>query len=159
MDFSSASITSRSPAQTKQLAEMFAPFCKAGLTLLLDGPIGAGKSLFARALITHLLDVPEDIPSPTFTLVQVYETRKFDIWHSDLYRVNNPDDVFELGLDEAFETALCIVEWPDRLGAFTPDGALSVSLKPTENENHRALRVSSENAHWHPLIKALKHGL
>ena len=98
--------------------------------ILLDGQIGAGKTHFARALIQSLLPVPEDVPSPTYTLVQVYPGPGFEIWHADLYRLSGPDEVHELGLEDAFETALCLIEWPERLGHLTPKSALSVTFLP-----------------------------
>lgn len=152
MDLSSASFTSTHPPETERLARMFTPYCSSGATVLLNGPIGAGKSLFARALISALLDEPEDIPSPTFTLVQVYQTKKFEIWHSDLYRISDPYDVIELGLDDAFESAFCIIEWPDRLGGFTPQSTISVDLESLDNDDHRRILLSSESKHWLPLI-------
>lgn len=111
------------PAATERLGAWFAPRLRAGDCLLLEGPIGAGKSLFARSLIQSRLGRAEDVPSPTFTLVQTYEA-DLEIWHADLYRLSNPDEVFELGLEAAFDTGICLIEWPDRLGRFAPGGAL-----------------------------------
>jgi len=114
-----------------------APQLNAGDVILLEGSIGAGKSFFARALILSLLTTPEDIPSPTFTLVQTYDAPKFDIWHCDLYRLTTPYEVQELGLEDAFEAALCLVEWPDRLGDLTPEDALVISLEITDTPQER----------------------
>ena len=79
----------------------------------------------------------EDVPSPTFTLVQVYDVGGVDIWHADLYRLTHPDEVWELGLDDAFATAICLVEWPDRLGAHVPPKALRIGLEAA-GEGRRA---------------------
>lgn len=111
---------------------------KAGDTILLEGPIGAGKSHLARAVIRARLRRMEDVPSPTFTLVQTYEAPDTDIWHSDLYRLGHPDDVLELGLEQAFGSAICLVEWPDRLGPHLPSDALHVRLS-IEDEGRRAV--------------------
>jgi len=119
------------PDATASLGRWLADRLGAGDVLLLQGPIGAGKTHLARALIQHRLAADgqtEDVPSPTFTLVQVYDTAAGEIWHADLYRLTHPQEVVELGLDEAFSTALCLIEWPDRLGSLTPPQALTLTL-------------------------------
>ena len=115
-------------AATARLGRWFAPRLAAGDCVLLEGPIGAVKSHFARALIRARLGREEDVPSPTFTLVQVYEAGDAEIWHADLYRLSHPDEAFELGLEDAFATAICLVEWPDRLGSAAPPGAIRLRL-------------------------------
>ena len=127
----SRSFETHSPGQTEALATRIAPRFRAGDTVLLEGPVGAGKTLFARTVI-QALGVAEDVPSPTFTLVQTYEAPSFEIWHADLYRLTGPDEILELGLDEAFSQALCFIEWPDRLGPLTPPGALRLSFEVRE---------------------------
>jgi len=119
------------PAATDALGRWLAQRLGPADVLLLEGPIGAGKTHVARALIQHRLAAAarsEDVPSPTFTLVQVYDDGAGEIWHADLYRLSHPQEVAELGLDEAFGTALCLIEWPDRLGSLTPPGALRLTL-------------------------------
>lgn len=116
-------------AATRRLAADLAPRLRPGDTLLLEGDLGAGKSTFARALIRARLGVPDlEVPSPTFTLVQVYGEPQDAIWHADLYRLSGPDDLVELGLTDAFDTAVCLVEWPERLDGAAPVGALTVAL-------------------------------
>ena len=108
-------------------AVKLAPFLGAGDCVLLEGALGAGKTHFARALIqAKLADVGlgEDVPSPTYTLVQTYNAGDLDIWHADLYRLGNANELVELGLDEAFGAALVLIEWPDRLGGAVPADAL-----------------------------------
>ncbi|QIE57122.1 tRNA (adenosine(37)-N6)-threonylcarbamoyltransferase complex ATPase subunit type 1 TsaE [Pikeienuella piscinae] len=102
-----------------------------GDAALLLGSLGAGKTALARAAIAARLRMagrpPEDIPSPTFTLIQVYEADA-PIWHADLYRLDGEDEVLELGLDEAFADAIVFVEWPEKLGALAPTRRLELSL-------------------------------
>lgn len=124
---------------TSRLGAWLSDHLFAGDTVLLSGPIGAGKSHLARAFIRARLGRIEDVPSPTFTLVQMYEA-DVDIWHADLYRLSHPDDVIELGLDQAFTTAICLVEWPDRLGNLAPKTAIRIDLA-SEGEGRR-LRVT-----------------
>lgn len=111
-------------AATATLARHIAPRLRRGDTLLLQGSIGAGKTTFARALIRARLGYEEDVPSPTFTLVQTYPAPGGDIWHCDLYRLTDTQEVMELGLDDALSDAICLIEWPDRLGPDQPDTAL-----------------------------------
>ncbi|MEN9012370.1 MAG: tRNA (adenosine(37)-N6)-threonylcarbamoyltransferase complex ATPase subunit type 1 TsaE [Yoonia sp.] len=113
---------------TSQCAARLAPLLKIGDCVLLEGSIGAGKTAFARALIRARLGHMEEVPSPTFTLVQTYDDPAGDIWHCDLYRLTHPDEAVELGLTEAFETAICLIEWPDRLGSDAPDDAIRLSF-------------------------------
>ncbi|WP_322893172.1 MULTISPECIES: tRNA (adenosine(37)-N6)-threonylcarbamoyltransferase complex ATPase subunit type 1 TsaE [unclassified Yoonia] len=115
-------------AATNRFASAVAALLRPGDTILLQGPIGAGKSAFARGVIRARLGRMEDVPSPTFTLVQTYEAPDGDIWHCDLYRLTHPDEVLELGLEEAFQNAICLIEWPDRLGPDTPDHALTLTF-------------------------------
>ena len=121
---------------------------EAGVVLLLEGPIGAGKTHFARSLIQSRMEYPEDVPSPTFTLVQMYETDACEIWHADLYRLSTPDEVVELGLTEAFDTAICLVEWPDRLGALTPTGALRLAFTQGKDEDEREVALCWTDRKW-----------
>jgi tRNA threonylcarbamoyladenosine biosynthesis protein TsaE len=129
------SLTLPDPEATDALGAKLAELVRPGDTILLEGPIGAGKSALARAFIRARLGKGEEVPSPTFTLVQVYEdlgSEKVggtEIWHADLYRLTHPDEVWELGLDQAFETAICLVEWPDRLGRHLPPDALTIRLE------------------------------
>ncbi|MEE9388166.1 MAG: tRNA (adenosine(37)-N6)-threonylcarbamoyltransferase complex ATPase subunit type 1 TsaE [Paracoccaceae bacterium] len=146
------------PDETTALAAAVSRLLVAGDTLLLSGDLGAGKTHFSRALITARLaavGMSDDIPSPTYTLVQTYSDGITDIWHADLYRLTGPDDIAELGLLEAFETAVCLIEWPDRLGDLRPPGALSIELQHTNHEHQRSAKLSWHDPKWnklHPLL-------
>ncbi len=148
-------LTLNSPEDTAQLAARLGQCLLPRDVVLLEGPIGAGKTHFARALIQSLLTQPEDVPSPTFTLVQTYDGPECEIWHSDLYRLGHPDEVVELGLLDAFDTAISLVEWPDRLGDLQPPAALKVSLTPCAQDEMRHVRLSWQDARWDDRIKEL----
>lgn len=115
-------------AATARLADKLAPHLRAGDVIALSGGLGAGKTTFARALISSLLQEPTDVPSPTYTLVQTYEGPDFPIYHFDLYRLDDPDDVFELGWDTA-QDGLALIEWPDRAGPHLPVWRLDLQLE------------------------------
>lgn len=142
---------------TARFAQWLAPHLQAGDCLLLQGPIGAGKTHFARALISHLLAQSgraEDIPSPTFTLVQTYQTGALEIWHCDLYRLSSPAEALELGLDEALEQALCLIEWPERLGDLVPEPALMLQFA-AQPDDSRILTANATAPRWQPLLQAM----
>jgi tRNA threonylcarbamoyladenosine biosynthesis protein TsaE len=115
-------------AATAALAEKLAARARPGDVVLLCGPLGAGKSSFARAFIRALAGDPGlVVPSPTFTLVQSYELPGVSVWHYDLWRLNGPEALEELGWEEAQE-GIVLVEWPERLGDLAPAHALRIAL-------------------------------
>ncbi len=140
-----------SPEATCHLAALVGAQLNPGDVLLLSGEIGAGKTHFARCLIRAIQQVPEDIPSPTFTLVQEYQTRRGTLWHADLYRLTGPDDCVELGLTDAFDTAICLVEWPDRLEELAPAAALHLEFTDPERNDTRHLHMWWRDARWDAL--------
>ena len=107
---------------TTRLGAAIAPLLAVGETVLLYGPLGMGKSTLARGLIRALTTPDEDVPSPTFTLVQFYESDP-PVAHFDLYRLTRPEEAAEIGLDEALDDGCAIIEWPERLGE-DPSGFL-----------------------------------
>ncbi|MFC7702595.1 tRNA (adenosine(37)-N6)-threonylcarbamoyltransferase complex ATPase subunit type 1 TsaE [Plastorhodobacter daqingensis] len=146
MTDASLTLTLPDAEATALLARKLAPGLAAGDVLLLEGPIGAGKSHFARALIRARLQAPDaEVPSPTFTLVQTYDDGKAEIWHADLYRLGHPDEGAELGLDQAFTTAICLIEWPERLGDLTPPDALHLRFEPLADDSRRLQITAPES--------------
>ncbi|OED49455.1 tRNA (adenosine(37)-N6)-threonylcarbamoyltransferase complex ATPase subunit type 1 TsaE [Rhodobacteraceae bacterium (ex Bugula neritina AB1)] len=152
----SAACTLNSPEETAKLAARIAGALRPGDCLLLDGVIGAGKTHFARHLIQSLMEVPEDVPSPTFTLVQTYDVPAGELWHTDLYRLSSLDELEELGLTDAFDTAICLVEWPGKLQELTPPHALRLQLAlDPKIEDRRQLTFSWSDAKWQPLMERI----
>lgn len=129
-------------AATQALGAAVARSLRAGDAVCLSGPLGAGKSSLARALIRELTSPDEEVPSPTYTLVQAYQGRDFEIAHFDLYRLENPDEARELGLDEALEHGAAVIEWPQRLGGALPPDRLSLEIEPTSDGAARTARLS-----------------
>ncbi|MFZ1469799.1 MAG: tRNA (adenosine(37)-N6)-threonylcarbamoyltransferase complex ATPase subunit type 1 TsaE [Paracoccaceae bacterium] len=122
-----------------------------GDTVLLDGPVGAGKSHIARAAIRALIGDGTEVPSPTYTLVQTYDGPTCEIWHADLYRLTSADEVVELGLTDAMETAIVLIEWPDRLGPYLPPHPIRLTLAH-HGDARRAMLTGAPPA----LLRALK---
>lgn len=148
MDVRTETLCLESPAETAALARRFGLQLRAGDVILLEGDIGAGKSFFARSLIQSLQDHPEDVPSPTFTLVQTYETARGAVWHADLYRLTSALEVEELGLVDAFEEAICLIEWPDRLADLTPAHALTITFGQGTADDARRLLFRWTDPKW-----------
>src|ERR1700744_2140031 len=113
---------------TARLGAAIAQALKPGEAVCLTGPLGAGKSTLARGLVRALTRPDEDVPSPTFTLVQFYEGAWFPLAHFDLYRLTRPEEAFEIGLDEALEDGAAVIEWPQRLGGDRPPDRLDIDI-------------------------------
>ena len=134
---------SKSEKDTKKLAEMLAQKAKRGDVFALFGSLGMGKSVFARAFIQKLTDAKE-VPSPTFTLVQQYEASDFEIYHFDLYRLKSPDEVFELGFEDAVYEGVCLIEWPEQAGNWLPRDIFKIEI--TSNKNERIFKISAHSS-------------
>ncbi|HZZ87923.1 MAG TPA: tRNA (adenosine(37)-N6)-threonylcarbamoyltransferase complex ATPase subunit type 1 TsaE [Caulobacteraceae bacterium] len=116
-------------SDTRRLGAAIARELKRREAVCLSGPLGAGKSTLARGLIQALTGEPTEVPSPTFTLVQTYETPGLIAAHFDLYRLVGPDEVAELGLDDALDVGAAVIEWPEKLGHHLPSHRLDVELR------------------------------
>ena len=136
---------SKSESDTESLAEKIGKNLKIGDVICLQGDLGMGKSVFARALIRSLAeDNSLEVPSPTFTLLQTYETASGPVWHFDLYRIEEPEEIYELGWEDGLKEAINIIEWPERLGDLKPNRTISIGITPVkENANHRNIELHS----------------
>ena len=151
-----ATLTLTDLAATKRLGLFLAKQLMVGDVLALQGALGVGKSELARAIIQQVCPGETDIPSPTFTLVQAYESDdNGSLLHFDLYRLADPGDVFDLGIEEAFVEAVCLIEWPERLAGYLPDHALTIEIDydPVTNGD-RQVKLSGD-ATWQKRLKGI----
>ena len=138
-------------ADTLALGEKLAPLLQTGDAICLSGDLGAGKSTLARGLIAARTGARE-APSPTFTFVESYEAADLVLWHFDLYRLQRPDDVWELGYEDALEDGAALIEWPERIGALAPENALLLTL---EHHNSGRIAVIKADESWAMRLAAL----
>src|SRR5690242_5056225 len=125
---------------TAALAARIAAMATPGDIIALKGDLGTGKTAFARAFIRAWVN-QEEVPSPTFTLVQVYDVGPTAIWHFDLYRIRAPEDAWELGIEDAFVEGISLIEWPERLGPLLPDRRLELNFAFGDDPGARRIAV------------------
>ncbi|MEM6306356.1 MAG: tRNA (adenosine(37)-N6)-threonylcarbamoyltransferase complex ATPase subunit type 1 TsaE [Pseudomonadota bacterium] len=135
-----------------RLGQGVSDICTGIETLALMGDIGAGKSVFSRGCIANLLPQPEDIPSPTFTIIQQYNGIDFDILHCDLYRLSDISETDELGLWDAMGQALCLIEWPEILEHHLPQDSLRITITPHKDDT-RTVTFSGPAPIWRDKIE------
>ncbi len=134
-------------AATAAFARRLVDLAQPGDVIALVGDLGAGKTTLARAFIRACGAADEEVPSPTFTLVQTYGAADAAIWHFDLYRLTAADEAWELGIEEAFASGISLIEWPDRLGALLPRRRLEITLEFGERPEARRAVVDGD-AQW-----------
>ncbi|OKH87569.1 tRNA (adenosine(37)-N6)-threonylcarbamoyltransferase complex ATPase subunit type 1 TsaE [Thalassospira sp. TSL5-1] len=136
-------------AGTEDLAARLAAVAGKGDVILMHGTLGMGKSAFCRAYIRALANNPhEEVPSPTFTLVQIYDLEPVPVWHFDLYRLSDPEEVHELDIEDAFSEAVSLIEWPDRLEYLTPETRLDIYIEPGPNPDARQIKLVAHGDEW-----------
>jgi tRNA threonylcarbamoyladenosine biosynthesis protein TsaE len=145
---------------TQRLGALLAIGLAAGDVISLSGQLGAGKSTLARAIILSADPNETDIPSPTFSLVQTYELADgTPLWHLDLYRIESPGDAMQLGLEDAFVDAACLIEWPDRLKKFLPKTTLSIHLYLADDDMDDVAGIRFADMtippHWSDRLQAI----
>lgn len=158
-------LTVADPLGMAAFADVLAPFACRGDVLALRGPLGAGKTVFARSFIEARARAAGlgansvgEVPSPTFTLVQTYDLPDIPIWHFDLFRLERPEDALELGIEDAFAMAISLIEWPERLGSLLPRTRLELDIGFTDKGDERHLRLVGGDA-WPPRLARLAKAL
>lgn len=129
---------------TQELAQRIAPLLKTGDVVALNGDLGAGKTTFARALISALIGHETEVPSPTYTLVQMYDAPDFPIFHFDLYRLEHPSNLVELGWQETMD-GVAVIEWPQNAGEELPDWRLDITLDVSTKSRTATLAPRGED--------------
>jgi tRNA threonylcarbamoyladenosine biosynthesis protein TsaE len=141
--------------QTILLAREISTFLEKGDVLALYGNLGVGKSTFARALIQNLTSETQEVPSPTFTIVQVYNSKKADLWHFDFYRLQDSSDALELNIEEAFFEGISLIEWPERIADLLPSHHLKINISEVSNTLYRKITLQGSSG-WIKRLAALK---
>ena len=126
---------SKSEEETIKIAGEIAHQVSAGTVIALYGTLGVGKSAFSRGFIKSLCPLVEDVPSPTFTLLQTYEAKDFEIYHFDMYRLKTPEEAYELGIEDAFIDGVSLIEWPEKIGSLLPKNAMRISFEIQEDQS------------------------
>jgi tRNA threonylcarbamoyladenosine biosynthesis protein TsaE len=139
-------------AATQALGARVGAQLRRGDVVCLSGALGAGKTTFARGAISAWLGGAVETPSPTYTLLQIYEGPKGELWHADLYRLRHVEEVWELGLEDAYADAACLIEWPDRIGDALPPSRLDVTLT-AQGEGRRVALVG--HGAWRDRVDAI----
>jgi tRNA threonylcarbamoyladenosine biosynthesis protein TsaE len=141
-----ADIALRDESATEAFGRALANRFERGDVVALSGPLGSGKSVLVRAVVRALGRPDEDVPSPTFTLVQAYELPAFTLWHFDLYRIESVAELAELGLDEALYDGVAMIEWAERMGAMLPPSSLRIELSFGAAPTARRLRLAGPDS-------------
>ena len=141
-------------AETEALGASLAEIAIAGDIIALKGTLGSGKSVLARAFIRKYFKTTETVPSPTFTLVQTYDMGLVPVYHFDLYRIINPEETIELGIEEAFSDGISLIEWPERLESYLPKNHLEIWLRVNNKDAIRNIRLAGAGS-WQTRINNL----
>ena len=142
-------------------AAVLAGMAQRGDVIALSGDLGAGKTVFAKAFVRALTNEDEDVPSPTFTLVQIYDGRRgnedLTVWHFDLYRLKSADEIYETGFEEALSDGVSLIEWPERAGPLLPRNRLTVHLEaPAGQPDKRDITITANGADWIQRMENIK---
>jgi tRNA threonylcarbamoyladenosine biosynthesis protein TsaE len=152
------SIPVSTEAETQEIAKRLSAYLKVGDIVRLDGTLGAGKTAFARALVRSLVGRDIEVPSPTFNLLLMYEASVGPVYHYDFYRLEDPEEVWELDIEDAFESGITLMEWTERLEDLAPKAALQIELNiPTGADTSRILHIRGNDL-WAARLASLHNG-
>ncbi len=136
-------IISNSEKETIELGKKIAKNLKKGDIIILSGNLGSGKTKFTEGILTYF-GLENEISSPTFTIVNEYNTEKVNIYHFDVYRLSDIDEFEAIGGEEYFEKGICIVEWGELIEEILPENYAKISFsRSLENENLRNIKIDT----------------
>lgn len=142
----------KSLEETRALASKIASLCRLGDVLTLCGDLGAGKSEFARAFIQSLVGQETVVPSPTFTIMEAYQAPDFVISHFDLYRLEGPEELQEIGFEEALSQGVCLIEWPERLEGYPLTQELAIHITANPENEERTVSLQGDDSWMSRLV-------
>ncbi len=142
---------------THDMAAKIAALVSVGEAITLRGDLGAGKTTFARYVIRALAGAEVEVPSPSFTLVQTYDTLVFPLWHFDLYRLSKPEEALELAIEDAFIEAVSLIEWPEIIEEWLPEDRLDVHMAITPNGDGREMLLTAYGQWYNKLEKIISN--
>ena len=125
----------KNEVDTKKLAKKFAATLNAGDVVVFKGNLGAGKTLMCREIIQYHCGVETNVSSPTFNLLQTYESKQFTIYHFDLYRLKHEDEIYELGFEDALNNSLCLIEWAEIIDKILPKQRIHITLERIDDDS------------------------
>ena len=157
----SYTLTEYSEQNVRTFAAVLAGQTQTGDVIALSGDLGVGKTVFAKAFVRALTNEDEDVPSPTFTLVQMYDGHRgkelLTIWHFDLYRLKSAEEIYETGFEEALSDGVSLIEWPERAGNLLPKNRLTVRLEaPAGRPDKRNITITANTADWIQRMENIK---
>jgi tRNA threonylcarbamoyl adenosine modification protein YjeE len=138
------SIDTSNEEETIKIAENFSEVTQIGDFICLEGTLGMGKSVFARGFIKYQTNA-EEVPSPTFTLVQSYEGKSYDIFHYDLYRIKKAEEIFEIGMEDMIYEGVSLVEWPNKMEAYLPKNRIEISISGKDDNRKITFKLDDKN--------------
>jgi tRNA threonylcarbamoyladenosine biosynthesis protein TsaE len=131
----------------KNISVKIAALANVGDIIFLRGELGSGKTSFAKYFINSISNHDQNVTSPTFNILQIYDCENFSAWHYDFYRIETEEEIVNLGLDDAFANGVSIIEWPEKIQSFLPQASLEIHFSFTEKHNSRLLTISG-NGKW-----------
>ena len=144
----------RSVDSTNHLASLIASKCNKGDVITLQGDLGTGKTTFARGFINSFFPNKENVNSPSFNILQTYNTPQNEIWHYDLYRIKNKNELNEIGLDEGFSKAISVIEWPEMVAGELPKNRLEINLGMSVDNTSRKITLVGVG-YWSKLLREM----